>query len=304
MSPLVSVIIPTYNRGKYIEDTLNQVLRQTCKDLEIIIVDDGSTDDTAGILKEYVRRGLIVYHYQKNQGPAGARNSGVQAAHGQYIYFFDSDDMIEPDTIKTLLAEAQGSERADVIYGKAVFCHEETGVMLPTKYHYSQGLIFFDLLRKGNTISMGTALVKKICIGGFKFNDVFRPSEDFDLWLHLAYKGCRFKHIDKTVLKIRVHQTNLCGDRENIIAKTLLMLNDWEKRVPGDKRALAAVLLAQAKLLLLQGKYYACLAGLHKGFLLDKTNYQEVLLQLMKMIFMISGIYGLVFSRKLKSIYD
>ena len=92
--PLVSVIIPTYNRAKMIRMTIDNVLEQTYRNFELIIVDDGSTDDTQSVLRGYGDRIRVVT--QANAGPAVARNRGVEAAHGEIIAFQDSDDLWKP----------------------------------------------------------------------------------------------------------------------------------------------------------------------------------------------------------------
>src|SRR5215813_9544385 len=86
----VTVVIPCYNAGCYLARTIESVLRQTCPVEEIIIVDDGSTDDTADVIKQYGKK--VLYVSQKNNGTAAARNTGIELAHGQWIAFLDADD--------------------------------------------------------------------------------------------------------------------------------------------------------------------------------------------------------------------
>ena len=95
--PKVSVIIPTYNRSKYVTKAIDSVLAQTYRDFEIIVVDDGSTDNTKEVLKPYTDR--IKYLYQENTGVSAARNAGIRAAGGQWIAFLDSDDEWLPEKL-------------------------------------------------------------------------------------------------------------------------------------------------------------------------------------------------------------
>ena len=97
---LVSVVIPTYNCGKYICDAVKSVLSQTYKNIEIIIVDDGSTDNTKEALRSYVYNKQIRYIYQKNKGPAASRNLGVEKAEGDFIAFLDADDLWNEKKLK------------------------------------------------------------------------------------------------------------------------------------------------------------------------------------------------------------
>ena len=100
--PLVSVIIPAYNSADFIDEALKSVFDQTYKDLEIIVVDDGSTDDTRAVLEKYGDR--VNYHYQDNNGPASARNRGIKLARGKYIAFLDADDLWLPTKLEKQVA--------------------------------------------------------------------------------------------------------------------------------------------------------------------------------------------------------
>ncbi len=91
-NPLISVIIPTYNRANFLGEAIESVLSQTYKNLEVIIIDDGSTDDTRQLIEKYTDK-RIIYLYQEHGGTSAARNKGIQEAKGEYIAFLDSDDI-------------------------------------------------------------------------------------------------------------------------------------------------------------------------------------------------------------------
>lgn len=100
MNSKVSIIIPIYNSRKYLSTCINSILEQTYQNIEIIIIDDGSTDNSKKIVEEYIRENnLIKYFYKKNGGVSSARNMGIEKATGKYLFFVDSDDMIEKDAI-------------------------------------------------------------------------------------------------------------------------------------------------------------------------------------------------------------
>lgn len=92
----VSVIIPTYNGAHYICDAVKSVLNQTFKEFEILVIDDGSTDNTKSLLEAWIKEGAIKYIYQSNKGLSGARNTGIQQAQGLYLKFLDCDDLLYP----------------------------------------------------------------------------------------------------------------------------------------------------------------------------------------------------------------
>jgi len=113
---MVTVVIPVYNVEKYLAECVNSVLQQTCQDYEIILVDDGSTDSSGAICDEYAgQNNRIRVIHQPNGGLSAARNAGLEQATGKYVYFLDSDDYIEPQTLSRLTDLAE-KENADVVF--------------------------------------------------------------------------------------------------------------------------------------------------------------------------------------------
>lgn len=130
---MISVVIPVYNVEKYLAECVDSVLGQTYQDYEIILVDDGATDSSGAMCDEYAQKDArIRVIHQPNGGLSAARNSGLKAAQGEYIYFLDSDDYIEPTALADLVATAQ-QEQADVVF--------------------FDGYVFFDECEEDNTVS-------------------------------------------------------------------------------------------------------------------------------------------------------
>lgn len=139
ISPMISVVIPVFNVEAYLAECVDSVLRQSYSDYEIILVDDGATDSSGKMCDEYAcRDSRVRVIHQKNGGLSAARNTGLDAANGKYIYFLDSDDYIAPDTFQKLLSLAE-NEQADVVFFDAyVFftdCEPDPKVY---QYHRSQ----------------------------------------------------------------------------------------------------------------------------------------------------------------------
>ena len=101
--PEISVIIPAYNGARYICDSIESVLGQTCNRFEVVVVDDGSTDGTREVLEPYIENSSIRYYYQDNAGHGAARNTGIKHARGEYISFHDQDDWLEEDSLERRL---------------------------------------------------------------------------------------------------------------------------------------------------------------------------------------------------------
>lgn len=111
----VSVIVPIYNAEKYLEQCLDSIVNQTLKDIEIILIDDGSTDRSADICKKYLSDSRVTYHHKENEGLAAARADGIARANGEYIGFVDSDDWIKPEMYEKMY-EAAKSNDSDVVF--------------------------------------------------------------------------------------------------------------------------------------------------------------------------------------------
>ncbi len=168
-SPRVSLIIPAYNSEDYVARSIDTALAQSFPDLEIIIVDDGSTDDTPEILGWYAERyeNVIIFR-QENSGPAAARNTGIRQAKGEYIGFVDSDDMIHPDMITGLFYSAKKND-CDIAITSAYWI-KETGYECFIRYEIEENIVisfedFFD-----------THYIKECGFGTIVWNKIYRAS--------------------------------------------------------------------------------------------------------------------------------
>ncbi len=197
-SPRVSVVIPAYNAAEFITETLDTVAAQTYRDFEIIIVDDGSKDDTKKIVDAYLERKGIPGKCikQENKKIAGARNTGIKAAQGELIAFLDHDDAWFPNRLERGLAAFDAAPAVDLV------CSDENitegGKLLRT--HRNGPLednMYERLLLRGNALSPSCVIVRKSKleeIGCFRENPEFNTVEDYDCWMRLA-KICKFRFI-------------------------------------------------------------------------------------------------------------
>lgn len=189
--PEVSVVIPTYNRARDVCSAVDSVLAQTFDDLELIVVDDGSTDETQELLeRRYGDR--IVYVYQENQERCVARNTGIQRSSGAYVAFLDSDDVWLPDKLEAQMEMARRYPEAGLLYGR-VFPIDSDG-----RWHLREAEMVgwgepgprrvFDRLVMVNIIPTPTVVVKRASLdrAGF-FDKAFSYCEDWDLWLRIAF---------------------------------------------------------------------------------------------------------------------
>ena len=208
---LISVVIPCYNQGQYLQETVESVVAQTYQNIEIIIVNDGSTDESAGIaqkLSEYYPDKNIRLVNQENKGLSEARNRGIQEASGDYLFLLDADDKIDIDKkILRHCMNAMVEQHADIVYGDYQYFGEKSTIQ---KTRAKVELYFIQYIN----ITGATALYKREVwekTGGYKHN-MDGGYEDWELWVNATKKGFKFHHIPQIVFSYRVKKESMYTD--------------------------------------------------------------------------------------------
>jgi len=207
----ISIVIPTYNCAKYICEAINSVINQTYKNVEIIVVDDGSTDNTREILKPYIDSKKIRYFYEENSGPAKAKNKGIRIADGEYIAFLDSDDMWLPDKLKSQMDFFRSHPNIKAVHCDLDFFNADNILnnIFDKKRLIQEGWIFEDYLLLRSWVFLSCLLVRKTVLDTIGlFNESLYTAEDTNLILRIA-KKYRFGFVDKILVKRRMHGKNL-----------------------------------------------------------------------------------------------
>jgi len=185
--PRVSVIIPTYNRGWIVQEAIESVLAQDYRDFELIVVDDGSTDDTDDILNSY--RGDIMVFRQKNQGVSAARNRGLSEASGRFIAFLDSDDLWLPQKLFRQVEFFNKNPDAQICQTEETWIRKGVRVNPKQRHKKPWGMIFEPSLAlclvSPSAVMIRRSLFEKV--GGF--DEALPACEDYDLWLRIS---CRY----------------------------------------------------------------------------------------------------------------
>ncbi|AIH04115.1 MULTISPECIES: glycosyltransferase [Thermodesulfobacterium] len=183
-TPVVSVIIPTYNRAYILFKAIESVLNQTFKNLEIIVVDDGSTDQTPKLITRYP----VVYVKKPRKGVAHARNRGLFHAKGRYIAFLDSDDMFTPTKLEEQLLFFEKHPSYKIVQTDEIWYKGEKRLN-PKKIHKKAEGWFFERAVKLCVVSMSTVLIKKELFEEIGvFDEEFWVCEDYEFWLRVAIK--------------------------------------------------------------------------------------------------------------------
>jgi glycosyltransferase involved in cell wall biosynthesis len=237
-NPIVSVIIPTYNRANLVGKAIKSVLNQTYQNFEVIIVDDGSTDNTEDVVRGFPdKRVKYIKKYKKNKGISVARNLGIKVALGKYIALLDSDDEWLPEKLdKQIKVFKSEFPEVGVVYSNTLYI-DESGKNINRKLRNSkkaEGYIYEDLLEKYCVGSPSSFLIKKECFDRVGlFDDLLSGQEDWDMWIRIA-KYYKFTLIKIPLVKYWLHPNQISKNLEAkiITAKRILVKygNELQRR--------------------------------------------------------------------------
>ncbi|MCH7827872.1 MAG: glycosyltransferase [Bacteroidetes bacterium] len=218
-TPLISVVIPAFNSGKFIRETIESVLNQSCKDFEIIVVDDESTDNTVSILKDLSNKDKRINYYQipHNGRPSVPRNYGVEKSNGEFVAFLDADDIWVKNKLEKQISEFEKHPDYILVYSMSVTFGD---VNLFSPYYEVLPLLHKvcrtkkELINRGNSITCSTVLIKKECfqkVGGFDEDIKLKAVEDYDLWIRLSEIG-QFGFVPRIHTYYRIHRKQFSSD--------------------------------------------------------------------------------------------
>jgi glycosyltransferase involved in cell wall biosynthesis len=239
----VSVVIPTYNRAAFLPEAIDIVLKQTYENLELIVVDDGSTDNTAVIIRG-IPDPRVRYIYQDNRGVAAALNAGCRAACGEYIGRVDSDDIWLPTLLQELVPVLDAEPTIGLIYARAQWM-DVRGKPLPQILGAPEKFPGESLksLLYGDCVCPIAVVFRAECIarvGGF--DEAMIGNEDWDMWIRMA-EHYRFAYLDKILAQYRIHPQSLTGGRseayKRIILDRIRLIENYYARANVPPEALA-----------------------------------------------------------------
>jgi glycosyltransferase involved in cell wall biosynthesis len=228
-TPLVSVSMVTYNHERYVAEAIRSVLGQTYRDLELVVVNDGSTDSTAARIAEFVDPRLVVIH-QDNQGPSSATNRALAACRGKYVALFSGDDICHPDRIRCQVEEYERSGRC-VLFSACDFIDDDgrplaEGHFATTIFDaqsYSRAELLARLFYRGNFLNGVTVFAEREVLGSRPYHPGLLQLQDFDVWVRLA------KQHNVNVMPARLLSYRVRGGGGNLSSPTrdrLVRLNN------------------------------------------------------------------------------
>lgn len=242
-SPLVTVIIPFFNRELFLDEAIQSIINQSFKDWELILVDDGSTDSSNSIAKKYINQypqKIFLFNHQDRQrlGASASRNVGIKNAKGKFVTFLDSDDVLYPQTIAKELEAFQLNPKADVVCGTLDYWHSwstennqteidftaNLGVKLE-KLYAPPSLLIHNLIAGGRKPGINCVMVKKDfinSIGAFE-GDFRHVSEDQVFWSKISLNG-KIYVMDASLARYRQHNNSSCA----VLIKSENETENWE----------------------------------------------------------------------------
>ena len=230
--PLVSIIVPVYNGQLFIAEAIESILSQTYHNLEIIVVNDGSTDSSEQVLKPYLHN--IKYIYQNNTGIAGAYNTGLKYCSGNYICFLEQDDIWLPHKTAKQVNYLEKTPNAGMVYSQYYIKNSRS---TSNKYSIStmdlQGKCFEDLFRRileGPTIiTFSSVMIRKIVLDEVgSFDEKLHISVDYDLWLKIAFMY-DIGFISEPALEYRIHDSNTSSNVLAAMQDDCYILESWKR---------------------------------------------------------------------------
>lgn len=239
---LVSVIIPCYNGARFLPEAIESVLGQTYLQFEIIVVDDGSTDNSGEIA---VRYPSVRYIRQENQGVAAARNRGLRESKGSYLVFLDQDDRMTPNALETGVSCLNAHPDCALVFGFCKRIEADGSPWLhssqkPVETHHRQGVEtdYYRALLRGSDIDIcppSTVMFRHVMFESLSgFNASLAPADDYDVYLRIARAFPIYCH-EKVIVEYRMHGANQSGSTVRMLRATLQALGAQRDYIKGNK---------------------------------------------------------------------
>ena len=237
-APLVSVIIPCYNQAHFLSDAIESVLEQTYPYFEIIVVDDGSPDDTSGVASRYPSVKCI---RQENKGLAGARNGGLPHARGDYLLFLDSDDRLMPDALETHLRYFDAYPGCGLVCGQQRVIAEDGSLLKILRRPLVGGDLYATLLSRSHFVIPGSVMFRREAFDSVEpYDPRVNGAADYDLYFRVARRYPVYWH-DEVILEYRRHGSNMTTNKAaNMLKDTVAVLRSQRPFIQGNERYLKA----------------------------------------------------------------
>jgi glycosyltransferase involved in cell wall biosynthesis len=247
MTPTVSVAIATYNYGRYLGRALDSALGQTFRDLEVVVLDDGSTDDTPAVVEPYLKDSRVRYHRAKHLGVAAAKSAAVDLCRAPFVAFLDADDEWMPDKLERQMALFFDPEVGVVSCGRELI--DADGCPLEFRQPALHRGRVLPRMYETNFVCFSSAVVRRVVLDAIGLFDPRLPlAVDYDLWLRAATR-CAFDFVPEPLVKYRVGHANLSRRAEERL-RTVVDIRERFLNEYGGQRLLDPALVRDAYMVL------------------------------------------------------
>jgi glycosyltransferase involved in cell wall biosynthesis len=238
MNPLVSVVIATYNMATFLPASVRSVLAQTYAPLEAIVVDDGSTDDTAEVVRPFLDDPRVRYVHQPNGGQRAAKNAGIRAARGEYVAFNDADDLWYPHKLQKQIPLFDADGRVGMVYAERDLIDERGNPAVGRKIARFRGANLYRQLLLNNFVPFSTCVISRHCFERLGiFDDRMERSIDYELWLRYSLHY-EFDYVNEPLAAHRVWAGQMSNDKRRRYEAAFQIQDAFLRQHPGlvDRR--------------------------------------------------------------------
>ncbi len=236
----VSIIIPTYNDAIHIENAIKSIFNQSFKDFEVILIDDGSTDNTKDVLESYIKSNSIIYLYQNNKRQSFAKNNGISIARGEYIAFLDSDDeWIDKDKLKIQVEFLDKNPEYILVGTNGIVIDENKNKIMDYTVPETDLLIRKSILLKNPFIQSSVVIRKDILnkAGLFLVTEHIN-AEDYNLWLRVGLLGKLYNLKNPMTMYMVREGNHSLNNKKNILKNNIPLIKEYKNKYPNYKKAL------------------------------------------------------------------
>ena len=241
-APGISILMPVFNGAAYVNQAIESALAQTYQDFELIIVNDGSTDNSAEVIRPYLADPRTRYLEQPNGGVAAARNAAIRVAHGRYIGFLDQDDLWLPEKLDLQVQYLHGHPDVGMVHANQSYIDSDSRhTRLPFDDGFAKvsGWCFRDLFIR-NRIAVLTVLARKSALDSVgPLNETIPGGDDYEMWMRIS-KHFPIGHLDRILAHYRTHGSNVSNDNFRMTRTVLGAIQSILRRYPEARKELGA----------------------------------------------------------------
>jgi glycosyltransferase involved in cell wall biosynthesis len=309
--PLVSIIIPTYNRAYLIGETLDSIVAQTYENWECIIVDDGSSDNTDEVVGDYVNKDSRFKYYHRPEehlpGGNGARNYGFKMSQGDFIQWFDSDDLMDENL---LFEQIENMISFNVVISICLYDRYDENfskITVKSVEYSAKNSLYYDYIMKVFSFNLQTTLFSRSYLQNYKLNEKLFKSQEYEFLQRILRElGDNYSVLNKSLVKIRRHNNSITGmltDRKlkSLLEVSVIVLKQLPKNTPHKiKRKLFCLHTKNLKIAYLNKQtilFFVYLFSVPKGFL-----YYKWLFSLLYLLFFLTSKGDMKYKKIQKSI--